>query len=194
MALQEAHLLDEITKKIEHGKSLSEILDYIYEAFQAIMPYDRIGFSLIEEDGTVIRSVWCKSCRGNSSLDLDYKASLKDSRLPPIDQNCCTFFNRYVIDEGYEGLAFEEEGARCAGHFSDPRKKVMIMGNHGVLVIGENVAETFNRMYYFERACETYIRALQTGMELRVLPDDVAEKTAQELEGYPNRTSGTWRS
>jgi len=114
-------------------------------------------------------------------------ASLRDSRLPPIDQNCATFFNRYVIDEGYGGLAFEEEGERCAALFSDPKQKVMIMGNHGVLVIGDSVAETFNRMYYFERACETYIRALQTGMELRVLPDDVAEKTAQELEDYPQQ-------
>lgn len=114
-------------------------------------------------------------------------AALQDSRLPPIDQNCCTFFNRYVIDEGYGGLAFEEEGERCASLFSDPKKKVMIMGNHGVLIIGDTVADTFNRLYYFERACETYIRALQTGLPLRVLPDDIAEKTAQELEGYPEQ-------
>lgn len=114
-------------------------------------------------------------------------ASLADSRLPPIDQNCCTFFNRYVIDDSYGGLAFEDEGARCASLFTDPKKRVMIMGNHGVLVIGDTVADTFNRMYYFERAAETYIRALQTGQPLRVLPDDIAEKTAQELEGYPEQ-------
>nr|HMS96873.1 hypothetical protein [Tabrizicola sp.] len=50
---------------------------------------------------------------------------------------------------------------------------------------GSTVAETFNRLYYFERAAETYIRALQTGRPLRVLPEDVAEKTAQEWESYP---------
>ena len=114
-------------------------------------------------------------------------ASLQDSRLPPIDQNCCTFFNRYVIDDGYGGLAFADEGARCAALFTDPKQKVMIMGNHGVLIIGATVAETFNRLYYFERAAETYIRALQTGQPLRVLPDEVAEKTAQELEAYPEQ-------
>ncbi|MBM1221810.1 class II aldolase/adducin family protein [Ponticoccus sp. SC2-23] len=114
-------------------------------------------------------------------------ASLADSRLPPIDQNCATFFNRVVIDEDYGGLAFEEEGARCAALFDDPSKKVMVMGNHGVLVIGQTVAETFNRLYYFERAAETYIRALQTGQRLRVLPDHIAEKTARELEDYPEQ-------
>ena len=102
------------------------------------------------------------------SIHATVLASLADSRLPPIDQNCATFFNRYVIDDGYGGLAFEDEGERCARLFDDPKKKVMIMGNHGVLVIGRTVAETFNRMYYFERAAETYIRALQTGRPLRV--------------------------
>ena len=63
------------------------------------------------------------------------------------------------------------------------------MGNHGILVIGSNVAETFNRMYYFERAARTYIKALQTGMKLRVLPDEIAEKTATELENYPGDDS-----
>lgn len=114
-------------------------------------------------------------------------ASLQDSRLPPIDQNCATFFNRVAIDENYGGLAFEEEGARCAELLDDPRKKVLVMGNHGVMIIGDTVAETFNRLFYFERACETYIRALQTGQPLRVLPDDVAEKTARELEEYPEQ-------
>lgn len=114
-------------------------------------------------------------------------ASLKDSTLPPIDQNCAAFFNRYVIDDHYGGLAFEEEGERCASLLSDPKKKVMIMGNHGVLVIGESVGDAFNRLYYFERAAETYIRALQTGQPLKILSDEIAEKTASELEGYPEQ-------
>ncbi len=121
------------------------------------------------------------------SIHATVLASLADSNLPPIDQNCATFFNRYVIDEGYGGLAFESEGERCAALLTDPKKKVMIMGNHGVMVIGDTVAETFNRLYYFERAAETYIRALQTGQPLRVLPDEIAEKTAQELEDYPEQ-------
>ena len=50
---------------------------------------------------------------------------------------------------------------------------------------GRTIAETFNRLYYFERAAETSIRALQTGRPLRRLPDAIAEKTAREWETYP---------
>jgi ribulose-5-phosphate 4-epimerase/fuculose-1-phosphate aldolase len=121
------------------------------------------------------------------SIHATVLAALADSTLPPIDQNTATFYNRYVVDDQFGGLAFEEEGERCASMMSDPKVKTMIMGNHGVLVIGSSVADTFNRLYYFERAAETYIRALQTGQPLRVLSDEIAEKTAQELEDYPEQ-------
>ncbi len=114
-------------------------------------------------------------------------ASLEDKTLPPIDQNTAMFFNRIVIDNDFGGLAFEEEGKRCARLFSEPARKVMIMGNHGALVIGDGVADTFNRLFYFERAAETYIRALQTGQALAILPDAIAEKTAREMETYPEQ-------
>lgn len=127
------------------------------------------------------------------SIHATVLASLADSNLPPIDQNTATFYNRYVIDEEFGGLAFGDEGARCASMLTDPKVKTMIMGNHGVLIIGDNPADTFNRLYYFERAAETYIRALQTGQKLRVLSDEIAEKTAQELDDYPGQAEAHMR-
>ena len=123
------------------------------------------------------------------SIHATVLASLADSHLPAIDQNSAMFFNRHIVDASYGGMAFEAEGARCSALLSDPKIKVLIMGNHGILVIGTSVADTFNRLYYFERAAETYIRALQTGRKLRVLSDAVAEKTAQEWEDYPDNAT-----
>jgi len=121
------------------------------------------------------------------SIHATVLASLADSVLPPIDQNTAMFFNRQVVDAHYGGLAFEEEGERCSTLLSDPKVKVMIMGNHGILVIGDTVADTFNRLYYFERAAETYIKALWTGRPMRVLSDAIAEKAASEMDDYPGQ-------
>ena len=111
-------------------------------------------------------------------------ACLKDPRLPAIDQNTAQFHNRVVIDKEFGGMAFFDEGERCAAMLGDPNKKVMIMGNHGVMVIGSSVSDAFNRLFYFERSAETYIRALQTGLDLNFLSDDTAEKTARQWESY----------
>ena len=113
-------------------------------------------------------------------------AALADARLPAIDQNSAMFFGRVAVDEHYGGMALGEEAERCVAGLADPRVRTLIMGNHGVLVIGETVAEAWNRLYYFERAAETYVRALQTGRALRVMPDALAEKVAQEWEAYPD--------
>lgn len=119
------------------------------------------------------------------SIHATVLASLADSVMPAIDQNTAMFFGRHVVDGSYGGMAFAEEGARCAQMLADPKVIAMVMGNHGVLIIGRTVAETFNRLTYFERAAETYIKALQTGRPLRVLSDEIAEKTAREWEAYP---------
>lgn len=119
------------------------------------------------------------------SMHAKVLSCLADSRLPAIDQNTAMFHNRLAIDDQYGGMAFEQEAARCASLLANPAVKTLVMGNHGVLVLGSSVADAFNRLVYFERAAETYIRALQTGLPLRVLPDAVAEKTACEWEAYP---------
>jgi len=138
--------------------------------------------------GAIHRHVpWARCAMHVHSIHATVLASLADSTLPPIDQNSATFYNRTIIDSSYGGLAFEAEGERIASMMTDPKKKVVIMGNHGVMIVGATVAETFNRLFYFERAAETYIRALQTGRPLRVLSHEIAEKTARELEEYPDQ-------
>ncbi len=111
-------------------------------------------------------------------------ACLEDPTLPPLDQNAAFFFDRVAFDPDYGGLALGEEAERACAHLSDPKKTVLVMGNHGVMVVGRTVAETFDRLYYFERACRTYIQALWTGRPLRILSDAVAAHTADQLDGY----------
>lgn len=111
-------------------------------------------------------------------------ASLKDSRILPIDQNTMRFFGRVAIDDGYDGMGLGDEAERMVAGLDD--KSVMIMGNHGVLVVGATVAQAFDELYYLERACETLITAYMTGKELRIASDAVAAKTAQQWLDYPS--------
>jgi ribulose-5-phosphate 4-epimerase/fuculose-1-phosphate aldolase len=73
-------------------------------------------------------------------------------------------------------------------------KPILVMANHGVMVIGDSVAQAFDELYYFERACETYITALQTGKPLRVASHEVAAKTARQWVEYPNIAENHFRA
>ena len=110
-------------------------------------------------------------------------AALADSTMLPIDQNTMRFFNRVAIDDGFGGMALSsQEGDRLAKLMGS--KTVLLMGNHGVLIAAPTVAEAFDTMYYYERACETLITAMSSGRPLRVASDAIAEQTAREWEDY----------
>lgn len=111
-------------------------------------------------------------------------ATLKDPGMPPIDQNTMRFYNRVAIDLGFDGMGLGGEAERLSLCLGD--KKVMIMGQHGVLVAAATVAEAFDILYYFERAAETLITAYSTGRELNIASPAVAEKTARQWEAYPS--------
>ncbi|MEO1796251.1 MAG: class II aldolase/adducin family protein [Pseudomonadota bacterium] len=110
-------------------------------------------------------------------------ACLAEPELPPVDQTTARFYKRYGYDDGFEGMGFESEGERIAGTLGPHR--ILVMGNHGVMAAAESVARAFDELYYFERACRTFIKAASTGLPLKVLSDNVAEVTAQEWENYP---------
>ena len=109
-------------------------------------------------------------------------ACLKDRSLPPMDNNTARYFNRIAVDDAYDGMGLGDEGDRFSQCIGD--KSVLLMGNHGVLVAGKSIAEAFDNLYYFERACETHIAVLSTGKEPAIMTDEVAEKTACQWEDY----------
>lgn len=110
-------------------------------------------------------------------------ACLKDTSIPPIDQNTMRFYNRVAVDDGFDGMGLDEEAERLSRTLGN--HKVLLLGQHGVMVVGDTVAQAFDELYYFEKACETLITALSTGRALNVASDAVAEKTARQWEEYP---------
>ncbi|MFC6857050.1 class II aldolase and adducin N-terminal domain-containing protein [Marivibrio halodurans] len=110
-------------------------------------------------------------------------ASLADSTIPPIDQNSMRFYERVAIDEGYDGMGLGDEAERLSRTLGN--RSVLMMGNHGVMVVGETVARAFDEMVYLERACETVVTAYMTGQPLRRASHEVASKTARQWAEYP---------
>lgn len=110
-------------------------------------------------------------------------AMLADPELKPLDNNTARFFARVAYDREFGGIADDaQEGLRLVRALGN--HKTMLMGNHGLLCVGETVTEAFEDMYYFERAAQTQLLAYASGRPLAVLSDEVAEKTAQGWEPY----------
>ncbi len=100
---------------------------------------------------------------------------LKDNRLLPANQTAAFFHGHIAYDDSYTGTADSiEEGERLAGVLGT--KQIVFMKNHGVIVTGDNVGQTYKRLYKLERVCRTQVLAMATGRPLEVLSDAVVAK------------------
>ncbi len=111
-------------------------------------------------------------------------SALDDSSMPPIDQNTMRFYGKIAIDDGFDGMGLGDEAERLADRLGE--KSALVLGNHGLLIAADAVAQAFDDLYYFERAAETLITAYSTGLKLRIASHEVAEKTARQWADYPN--------
>lgn len=107
-------------------------------------------------------------------------ACLEDGEVLHCTQNSLRWFNRISYDKDYNGLALEHsEGDRMAGLMQENR--VLFLANHGVIVVGPNMAEAFDDLYYLERACETQVLAMQTGRPLAMIDQAHGEYAYQQI-------------
>jgi len=114
--------------------------------------------------------------------------SLDNNRLLPVNQTAAFFHKHVAYDDTYMGTAdFIEEGERLAKLLGD--NHVMFMKNHGVLVVGDTIAQAYRRIYKLERVCRAQVLAMGTGQPLKVLSDEiVAQVQAEPVDDRHSRT------
>ncbi len=81
---EELEILLHITEKINAGLMLEEVMNFTYDALKQTLPYDRIGFSLIENDGKELRARWARSEASEMKIAKDYVAPMQGSSLEGI--------------------------------------------------------------------------------------------------------------
>ncbi|MBN1564142.1 MAG: GAF domain-containing sensor histidine kinase [Anaerolineae bacterium] len=80
---QERRLIEHITAQINAGLLLDDILDLLYDDLRELIPYARIGLSLVDEAGETVTLRWVKSDRAVQLGDA-YSAPLASSSLKTI--------------------------------------------------------------------------------------------------------------
>ncbi len=97
-------------------------------------------------------------------------------------QNAMRFHGRIAVDAQYNGLALDAgEGERIARAMAGA--DVAFLGNHGVIVCGEQMAHAYDDLYYLERACEVMVLALSTGLPLAPVDEALTRRVAEQIQG-----------
>lgn len=147
---------------------------------------------VIEGNGTVERTAFslhapihrlnptARACFHTHMPNATALCLIKDGRLLPVVQEAMMFHDRVVYDDNYSGLALDiSEGERVARLIGD--KEVIFMRNHGPMVVGRDIGETFYSLYYLEQACRLQLLAMQSGQPLDPVPDSRARPVMEAV-------------
>ena len=81
---KERAVLDRINDRVAAGNSLDEILNFLFDETESIMPCDRIGLSFLEEDGKRVAAHWARAKYEPLYLDKGYAADMEGSSLKEV--------------------------------------------------------------------------------------------------------------
>jgi len=94
--------------------------------------------------------------------------------LLPLSQHSL-FVLTSVGYHDFEGPALDDdEKPRLVADLGDSR--CLILRNHGLLTVGETIADAFIAMYYLEASCAIQVRAQSGGGDLIPVPKDVIDR------------------
>src|SRR5215813_6903063 len=106
--------------------------------------------------------------------------STQRAGLLPISQHSISVLASLAYHD-FEGPALrDDEKPRLVADLGD--KTSLILRNHGLLTVGETVAEAFVAMYYLETSCAIQVRAQSGGGELIPVPKEVLDDSYARLQ------------
>lgn len=109
--------------------------------------------------------------------------AIKGGRLEMVHQNSTRFYGEIAYDDHFNGIAEATvEGERMAAAMGE--KRILFLANHGVVVVGNTIAQTWDEFYYLERACQVQVLAQQTGQPLNIMPDEMAAATHAQFANF----------
>lgn len=97
--------------------------------------------------------------------------SMQKDGLLPLNQHALQVMDEVAYHD-YEGTARNpEERARFLADLGD--RQIMVLRNHGLLVVGTSIAATFIATYRMERACAMQLAFQQSGAAFNPIADEV---------------------
>lgn len=107
--------------------------------------------------------------------------------LLPLTQTAMRFAG--IPHHDYESVALDlDERERLVRDLGN--RDSMILRNHGLLAVGETIAQAFNTIYWLEMACKAQVDALSSGEELVIPSPEIVAKTYHLYQPTTRRPFG----
>ena len=113
----------------------------------------------------------------------------KDGTVSPSYLSAMSFYQRIAYDRGFDGPALTPvEGERLARLIGDDF--ILMMENHGPLVVGASIGEALLRLIYLEDTCRMQLLAEAGGHALQPIPARMMEAIPRDVPRFKAYAKG----
>ncbi|AOX18816.1 ribulose-5-phosphate 4-epimerase [Kozakia baliensis NRIC 0488] len=112
----------------------------------------------------------------------------------PLNQISMEFYGR-VGFHSYEGIAADDNLSERERLVHDLGGNIgIILQNHGLLTVGETVAQTFYRTWYLEQACRIQIAVQSTGVPPAIPSEAYILRAREQFVSDPDQGRLSWQA
>ena len=116
--------------------------------------------------------------------------SMQKDGLLPLNQHALQVIGDVAYHD-YEGTGrSSEERARLLADLGS--RHILVLRNHGLMIVGTSIAETFVATYRMERACAMQLAFQQSGAEFYPIADKVVSTAYNRATGAGSRAHPEW--
>lgn len=81
---EQINSLARVTEVVAGGVLLEEVLDLVFDSFRPLIPYDRIGLALLDQEGKTIEARWARSDAPEIKLGGGYSEAVAETSLGEV--------------------------------------------------------------------------------------------------------------
>lgn len=151
--------------------------------------------TIVEGKGTVEQTAFClhapihrhnKNARAVMHSHTPYTTALcliQGGKIDPVNITGFQFSGKIAYDDNCQGGALStKEGDREAEILGD--NNILMMRNHGPIVIGPTIAAAFDRLYYLEEVCKRQMLAMAAQRPLQQVSAPIVAQLAEDIPLY----------
>jgi|TARA_B100001964_G_C14071137_1_gene525943 ribulose-5-phosphate 4-epimerase/fuculose-1-phosphate aldolase len=116
---------------------------------------------------------------------------LKRGFITNLNQSSMRFHGavKYI---GHGGMAINQEIGKLIAGLIDKNTRLIILRNHGVIILGETIEELHHLTFHFEKCASVQLKLMNKVKDLTLVNNNISKITAKQHKGFGPRGKLMW--
>ena len=117
---------------------------------------------------------------------------LKNGFNEKLNQSSMRFYKRIEYFD-FSGMVIDEKIAKKLFSLIKKDTKVIILKNHGNIILAKNIEELFHLTYHFEKCAEIQMKIMKNE-KINIINDKIAKLTCEQHESFGKVGEMSWKA